>query len=77
MDINKSLCVVIPVYNEEKTVEAVLDKVLSRPETAEVIVVDDASTDASREVILKYKDSHADNKITIITQNENMGKALP
>ena len=74
MDINKSLCVVIPVYNEEKTVEAVLDKVLSRPETAEVIVVDDASTDASREVILKYKDSHADNKITIITQNENMGK---
>ena len=74
MDMEKSLCVVIPVYNEEKTVESVLDKVLSRPETAEVIVIDDASTDTSREVMLKYIESHAKKKITLLTQDVNQGK---
>ena len=71
---NNSLCVVIPVYNEEKTVESVLDKVLSRPETVEVIVVDDASTDSSRDVMLKYIDTHKEKKISLLMQNENMGK---
>ena len=74
MDIKNSLCVVIPVYNEEKTVEAVLDKVLSRPETAEVIIVDDASSDSSREVIFKYVESHKGKKITLLTQERNQGK---
>ena len=74
MNMNNSLCVVIPVYNEEKTVESVLDKVLSRPETIEVIVVDDASTDSSRDVMLKYIDTHKEKKITLLMQNENMGK---
>ena len=50
----KILSVIIPVYNEERTVTEILDKVLARPETAEVIVVDDASTDKSRDVVQDY-----------------------
>ncbi|NOY74784.1 MAG: glycosyltransferase family 2 protein [Kiritimatiellaeota bacterium] len=74
MKMKNSLCVVIPVYNEEKTVESVLDKVSSRPETAEVIIVDDASKDSSRELISKYMESHKDKKITLLTQERNLGK---
>jgi glycosyltransferase involved in cell wall biosynthesis len=74
MEMKNSLCVVIPVYNEEKTVESVLDKVLSRPETAEVVVVDDASTDSSREVMRRYIDSHSEKKITLLVQEKNSGK---
>ena len=50
----KNLCVIIPVFNEEKTVTEILDIVIARPETAEIIVVDDASTDKSRDVIEDY-----------------------
>ncbi|MEA4856417.1 MAG: glycosyltransferase family 2 protein [Solidesulfovibrio sp.] len=43
-----TVSVVIPVYNEMQTLPLVLDKVLARPETWEVVLVDDASTDGSR-----------------------------
>jgi len=42
-----TVSVVIPVYNEAQTLPLVLEKVLARPETTEVILIDDASTDGS------------------------------
>lgn len=45
------LSVIMPVYNEEKTVIKVLDKLLARPEVSEVIVVNDGSTDRSETLI--------------------------
>ncbi|MEI6421278.1 MAG: glycosyltransferase, partial [Lentisphaerota bacterium] len=56
MNTEKVLSVVIPVYNEAKTINVILDEVLARPETAEIIVVDDASIDNSKELIQKYVD---------------------
>lgn len=41
------LSVVVPVFNEEGTVIQVLRRVLDQPEVAEVVVVDDASTDGT------------------------------
>ena len=38
------LAVIIPVFNEEKTIAGIIEKVLKRPETAEIVIVDDAST---------------------------------
>ena len=47
-----SVTIVIPVYNEVDTIERLVDSVLASPVPAkEVVVVDDASTDGTREVI--------------------------
>jgi glycosyltransferase involved in cell wall biosynthesis len=47
----RCLSVVMPVYNEASTVEAVIRKVLEQPSVAELIVVDDASTDGTWDVL--------------------------
>lgn len=54
------LSVVIPVYNEEKTVATVLDRVSSAPlpegiASLELVVVDDASTDGTAAVLNGYR----------------------
>jgi len=43
--------VIMPVFNEESTIEIIVKKVLSRPEVKQLIVVDDCSIDGSPEII--------------------------
>src|SRR5690348_14134482 len=45
------LSVLIPVYNERQTIEIILDDVHATPIQKEVIVVDDCSTDGTRELL--------------------------
>jgi glycosyltransferase involved in cell wall biosynthesis len=45
------LSVMMPVYNEERTLRTILRHVLERPEVGEVIAVDDGSTDASWDIL--------------------------
>ena len=46
------LSIIIPVYNEEKTLAVLLDKVLSSiPDVYEIIAVDDASSDTSSQIL--------------------------
>jgi glycosyltransferase involved in cell wall biosynthesis len=47
----RSLSVLIPVHNEERTLERVLDAVESRPEVSEIVLVNDGSTDATRQIL--------------------------
>jgi glycosyltransferase involved in cell wall biosynthesis len=64
------LSVVIPCYNEENTVAIVIDMVLASPWVGEVIVVDDGSSDKSREILSAIDDS----RVTVILQPRNLGK---
>lgn len=71
----KKLSIIIPVYNEEKTIELVLkrvEKVTFPKIEKEVIVVDDGSTDASAAVISKIQKTHSSFKF--IQQKKNGGK---
>jgi glycosyltransferase involved in cell wall biosynthesis len=45
------LSVLIPVYNEERTLERLLDAVEERPEVSELVIVDDGSTDGTPEIL--------------------------
>jgi glycosyltransferase involved in cell wall biosynthesis len=64
------LSVVVPCYNEEATISELLERVLASPWVAEVVVVDDGSTDRSRE-ILRSIDNPA---VRVHFQSHNMGK---
>jgi len=62
------LSVIIPCYNERATIEAVVDSVRLAPvEDIEIIVVDDGSTDGTRE-LLKAKPHGWVNKIVLQEQ---------
>ncbi|HAO07691.1 MAG TPA: DUF2062 domain-containing protein [Chryseobacterium sp.] len=62
----KKICVLIPTYNNEKTLKRVINGVLDY--TEDIIVVNDGSTDATREILRSY--SH----IEVIDLPENKGK---
>ena len=65
------LSVVIPVFNEEKTVESVIAAVRAVDYDTEIIVVDDGSTDRTREVLAQYRGS---SDVRVFEQPHNMGK---
>ncbi len=64
------LSVVIPVFNERNTVREVLDAVLAQSEDLEIVVVDDGSTDGSRDVLAEIDDP----RIRVIFHERNRGK---
>ena len=64
------LSVVMPAYNEMATIEQVIDAVLASPYTAEVVVVDDGSTDGTREALAKLDDP----RVRLFLQPVNQGK---
>jgi glycosyltransferase involved in cell wall biosynthesis len=64
------LSVVMPCYNEERTVKEALAAVLESPWVSEVILVDDGSTDATVDNALRV----ADERVRVIQQEVNQGK---
>ena len=66
------LSVVVPAYNEGATLGAVVEKLLDVPGLLEVIVVDDCSTDATREVALALAAAHG--RVRVARHERNRGK---
>jgi glycosyltransferase involved in cell wall biosynthesis len=64
------LSVVMPCYNEETTISTVIKEVLNSPYTSEIIVVDDGSSDGSREILAALDDP----RVRVIMQPFNQGK---
>lgn len=68
------ISIIIPVYNEEKT----LDKIISAVENAnvlglekEIILIDDGSKDGSKDILNKYENAHK-----ILHHQKNQGKGM-
>ena len=72
------LSVVIPAYNEARTIHLILDKIkavrLINDMKMEIIIVNDCSTDATIESIQGYQAANPDFPITLYNQERNMGK---
>ena len=68
------LTIIIPVYNEIKTIEKLLNKVLEININKQIIVIDDASTDGTSEVLNQYKGKI--DKILIHTENKGKGACI-
>ncbi len=49
------ISVVVPVYNEKNTIEEIINRIRKVEIDKEIIVVDDGSTDGSREVLRKFE----------------------
>ncbi|EIQ00503.1 glycosyl transferase [Opitutaceae bacterium TAV1] len=70
------LSIVIPCYNEAKTLRTILDRVRAAPVAdKEIIVVDDCSTDGSRE-LLKGELAGLADRVIFHTVNQGKGAAL-
>jgi dolichol-phosphate hexosyltransferase len=65
------LGVIVPAYNEGRTIERVLDRVLLQPCVGQVVVVDDCSTDRTLAVASEFQ---PDPRVTVLRHARNEGK---
>lgn len=74
----KKLSIIIPAYNEAKTIHLILDKVRSvkliHNIQKELIIINDCSKDDTEQAILNYRDSHPDLDIQYFRHDSNKGK---
>lgn len=72
------LSIIVPCYNEEHSIRAMLDRVLraSLPSgvTKEIIIVNDCSTDRSVEVVEHFINAHPQEEIRLFHHERNSGK---
>lgn len=72
------LSIIIPAYNEAKTIHLILDRVLDVELIGgfnkELVIVNDCSKDNTKEVVLEYIDQHPEVEMSYYDQPKNMGK---
>lgn len=66
------LSIIMPVYNEEATLERAAQRILERPEVHELILVDDGSTDRSWAIMERIHRAHA--RVNAVRHATNRGK---
>lgn len=67
MELSSSTCVIIPTYNNETTIRAVIESVL--PYTKNIIVVNDGSTDSTTQILQELQE-----QIILVSYTPNKGK---
>ncbi|MEX2293811.1 MAG: glycosyltransferase family 2 protein [Acidimicrobiales bacterium] len=70
----RCLTVVMPCFNEQATVEAIVRAVLASPWVGELVIVDDGSTDDTPEILASISDPRA--KVLLQDTNQGKGAAL-
>ena len=65
------LTVIIPAFNEKKSIEILLSQIFEIKISKQIIIVDDCSTDGTRNILKKYE-----NKVNkLIFHDKNLGNA--
>lgn len=72
------LSVIVPAYNEEPTIELLLQKLVEvvwpSGGNVQIIVVDDGSSDATSQCVNRFKETHPDCYLELLRHAENAGK---
>ncbi|MBX6342008.1 MAG: glycosyltransferase, partial [Thermomicrobiaceae bacterium] len=57
--------IVVPVYNEVRTIERILEQIraVELPAEIEIVVVDDCSTDGTREILARQAEDHPETRV--------------
>ncbi|MCC6954714.1 MAG: glycosyltransferase [Deltaproteobacteria bacterium] len=66
-----SISVVIPAYNERKTIREIVARVKAVPREKEIIIVDDYSTDGTRKILQEFA---SDPEVRVVYHEQNRGK---
>ncbi|SRR5581483_363555 len=69
LESDPKVSILVPAYNEEATLAAVLDRLIALPLNSEIIVVDDCSKDRTGEIARSYGE-----RIVYVRHEKNMGK---
>jgi glycosyltransferase involved in cell wall biosynthesis len=73
----QTLSIVIPAYNEEKTINGILEKIMHvklNGVIKQVIIIDDCSKDRTSEIVREFIEQYPDEDIIFINQEVNQGK---
>ena len=62
-------CVIIPTYNNDKTLRRVVQEIMTIVPQEVIIIVNDGSTDSTNEILKEFE-----NKIHLVNYKENKGK---
>ncbi|HSQ26513.1 MAG TPA: glycosyltransferase family 2 protein [Anaerolineales bacterium] len=66
-----NLSVIIPAYNEENTIETILERVKATQIPSEILIVDDGSIDGTRKILERLRE---DEMVRVILHDRNQGK---
>jgi glycosyltransferase involved in cell wall biosynthesis len=70
------ISVVMPCFNERQTIREIVALVLEQPYEIELIVVDDGSTDGTRDVLQELATQHPEIRLVVHKRNAGKGAAL-
>jgi glycosyltransferase involved in cell wall biosynthesis len=62
----------MPAYNEASTIQTVVLRVLQQPEVGQLVIVDDASHDATADIVRSL--AHSEPRIIFLSHSQNQGK---
>jgi len=75
----KIISIIIPVYNEERTIEILLDRVINKQLNRlkkEIIIIESNSTDSTREIVKRFVKDHPETKLVLEEKPRGKGHAV-
>ncbi|HPD13580.1 MAG TPA: glycosyltransferase family 2 protein [Planctomycetota bacterium] len=66
------LAVIVPMFNEAATVAELLERLIAVPLRMQIVVVDDGSTDGSRDIVARFAQAHP--AVELVCHEANRGK---
>jgi glycosyltransferase involved in cell wall biosynthesis len=71
-----NISIVIPAYNEAKTIREIVRRVLATQVPNEIVIVDDGSVDGTRDILAELAEQHTQLRVILHERNQGKGAAV-